>query len=266
MDRLRWVFPGMVLCLLVPVSVFAQEADGDVETAEEYYRQGSEQYDQGEYEEAAESFRNAYRRAAEPVLLYNLALAVWRTGDTPGAIETMEQALDDGLDGDLAARAEMRLDGWYSAEASRRRAEGVSRDVEEAASVAMLDEESSGDSSGVGGLFWAGGAATLIGVGGLVGAAVLNHQVGQRGQQLEEDGELSDDDRRQLIDTIETKQTMGLSMLIGGAVFAVSGVGMVLLDRRSGAEERAEYRSLQWGIGVSETSKAPTVSVWGRWP
>lgn len=58
----------------------------DKAAAREFYRKGTQHYELGEYQEALEQFKSAYRAYPEPSLLFNIGQAYRQLGDKEKAI------------------------------------------------------------------------------------------------------------------------------------------------------------------------------------
>ena len=273
----RYIKTGMLLSilagLLLPASALAQsqvsdEVGDESEAAERYYQQGTEQYHRGEYEEAVQSFRNAYRALPHPMLSYNLALAKWRSGRIAAAIDIMERALSEGLEGDLVDGARVRVEAWTVAEAVERRALLLAASLGDEVGDEAGDErslEASAEDIGTNRRAWLGGAIMLVGALGLGGAAVMDYQVGRDGEPLEEGAIMSVDEREQLLSSIERKQQVGLTMLVGGSVMFISGAGLLLWSRSGDEESTARHRSSTVQVGVTPGATGPMLHLRGEW-
>jgi hypothetical protein len=71
---------GIVACVCAPA-----RAD-DLPKAQTAYRLGTQHYDLGEYREALEAFKEAYRNHEDPTFLFNLAQCYRQLGDKQAAI------------------------------------------------------------------------------------------------------------------------------------------------------------------------------------
>ena len=67
----------------------------DDKKAKAAYQEGNIHYASGEYKKAAESFENAYKLTARPLLLFNLANTYERSGDFAKASENLRAYLPD---------------------------------------------------------------------------------------------------------------------------------------------------------------------------
>ncbi|HJL15125.1 MAG TPA: tetratricopeptide repeat protein [Sandaracinaceae bacterium LLY-WYZ-13_1] len=88
---------GVVLgaILLTTASVAAQDEDAAARRA---FRLGQAHYDNGEFEQAAERFEEAYRLSGRPRLLFNAYLAYRDMQDLPSSARTLRRFLDETTD------------------------------------------------------------------------------------------------------------------------------------------------------------------------
>lgn len=93
MMRARLVL-AFALLLLAPRGVMAQESDQD--RAQALAEQATEQFGDGQYDEAAILFQQAYNLDPHPVILFNLARAHQEMGDLPTALQLFQTLVDAG--------------------------------------------------------------------------------------------------------------------------------------------------------------------------
>jgi tetratricopeptide (TPR) repeat protein len=77
---MRWL---ILLVLLSPIAAWAQSKT----KAREAYRRASQHYDLGEYTQALEAFKEAYRNYEEPSFLFNIAQCHRQLGEQPQAVK-----------------------------------------------------------------------------------------------------------------------------------------------------------------------------------
>lgn len=99
------VFVALSL-LLLPV---AADAQSDRELAATLVEQGTALFDQGEFEEAAIVFQQAYNLDPHPVLMYNIARTHQEMGDLPAALEFFRNVLAFDPDEPVAEAARNRI-------------------------------------------------------------------------------------------------------------------------------------------------------------
>ncbi len=92
--------------LFVPV---AGQAQSDRERAATLVEQGTSLFDQGEFEEAAIVFQQAYNLDPHPVLMYNIARTHQEMGDLPAALEFFRNVLAFDPDEPVAEAARNRI-------------------------------------------------------------------------------------------------------------------------------------------------------------
>src|SRR5690606_13211798 len=113
MDRLPNLFAVVVLAALAwltPAAVTAQagaEADqASLDEARRIFGEGLAHSDRREWHEAVASFRQVLELRTAPPVLYNLAIALFETGDYPEAQERLEAVLaSEDADATLRASA-----------------------------------------------------------------------------------------------------------------------------------------------------------------
>jgi tetratricopeptide (TPR) repeat protein len=83
----------------------AVAADADTQRAREAFREGQKHYNLGEFSDALERFKEAYRLKPDPVLLYNIGQCQWKMGDLKAAVHSYRAYLRGA--GDVANRPEV---------------------------------------------------------------------------------------------------------------------------------------------------------------
>lgn len=249
-----------VICLgLLPSTSTAQQpgaVDQEIsESAREHYERGLEHYEAGEYQEAADAFHRSYALTPAAMLLYNISMAQWRAGNIQAARVAAIRAAQAGLPPEVELKNEARLValqsvlstgnivGDISAEraVSRRSSRGSKADAdkESSADESPSDVELAGgeephvEDTGGGVLFWSGAGVTALGAASLGWALVLDHQVGTEADALNESG---GDSNQQIVDRIESKQRLGVPLLIGGGAATLAGLTMMAFDLPGGTE------------------------------
>lgn len=85
-------------------------ASEDVEAAKRTFQLGIVHYEQGEYSEAAQAFEQSYQLSCRAEVLFNLATALERAGDSARAIAAFELYLEREPDSPRAAEVRQRID------------------------------------------------------------------------------------------------------------------------------------------------------------
>lgn len=86
-----------------------QPSAEDRTAAREAYARGQEEFRAGNFEAAAAAFGEAYQAVPNPVVLLGVAEARERMGDVPGAIQALEQYLEERPDAPDAEEIQARL-------------------------------------------------------------------------------------------------------------------------------------------------------------
>jgi tetratricopeptide repeat protein len=112
------------LPILVAAFAVAGEPDGTASpdgagaaaswtSPETLFQRGVDAYDEGRYDAALRSFREAYRLAPEPSILFNMAQAYHAVGDCRQALECLDGVITaNGADRSLVSRARAKRDDF----------------------------------------------------------------------------------------------------------------------------------------------------------
>ncbi len=87
---------GIALACAILIGQICQVAVAraeDLQKAQAAYKKGTNHYDLGEFREALESFKDAYRNREDPSFLFNLAQCYRQLGDKPSAIRSYRMYL-----------------------------------------------------------------------------------------------------------------------------------------------------------------------------
>ena len=108
----RWLATGLLLALLAPSSLRAQEAapsTSDLEQARVHYERGLALFDEAQFESqftaAMAEFEAAYRLSHRPALLFNIAQLHARLGHAVEAVDTFTAYLAEAGEIDAERRA-----------------------------------------------------------------------------------------------------------------------------------------------------------------
>jgi tetratricopeptide (TPR) repeat protein len=119
-----WVVLAVWRVLTASVAAAQPAEDGDSDAqARVVFEQGRDAYENGRFEEALLLFRRAHGLSANPVLLYNVALAADRLRRDADALDAYEQYLAAVPDAPQRASVQARIEILRAAVASRERAE-----------------------------------------------------------------------------------------------------------------------------------------------
>lgn len=215
------------LLLIAPLSSSAQ-TDGDDALARRLFETGRAYFERAQYEEAAESFAEAYRLSGRTSLLVNLARAQEESGQLPEAIESLTRALDA-----LPTDDEMRptvMDRLARLQAEQEQLEVAAAEVEEAEEIEPAGEPWEAD-PGV--MWWSGvGAVSLAGASFVValGTGVSSHRIYE---DLKENCPMdvclpeyeADRDRAQRLSSTAT------AFVVVGIAASATGLVLMLLSR-----------------------------------
>lgn len=97
MNRRKTFISGGTVRVVLAVTFLALCATAradDLAKAQEAYHAGSQHYDLGEYKEALESFKEAYRTREDPIFLFNIAQCYRQLGDKQQAIRSYRSFLN----------------------------------------------------------------------------------------------------------------------------------------------------------------------------
>lgn len=194
----------------------------DKASALELSRAGDEAYKAGDFERAAELVRRAYALYPEPLLLYNLALALDGMGKTSEALDYYERYLatnPDVKDRGAIERRVATMRSQLAAQAERARAERVAADKPQPSSPTVAPSTSKLP-------FLTIGVGVLVAGGGIAfGAASIKRH---------DDAEAAPSQlaAQQHQDRAQLYATTANVLFIAGGVLAVGGVVWAVLDRR----------------------------------
>ncbi|ACY18920.1 Tetratricopeptide TPR_4 [Haliangium ochraceum DSM 14365] len=244
---------GLSLAAPAPAYAQAQQDDEDTdERARTLYMEGEAHYAAGRYEEAAESFLEAFNLSGRTALLFNLGNAYERMGDYERAAEYLRRYVDSPRARDVVSVRERVRRLEAAAERKRREAAEAEerREAAEAAAanaVASSDDDGSEEAAGPdrSGYWWllgSGGAAV-----GTIAFGLAARQAGNEAAALcsetSEGRPLCDDEASSALSR-ETAFAIGAD--VGAIVTLVmAGVGTYLIlsaDDSSAERPAAEAR------------------------
>jgi len=168
-----------VVALGVPGTGRSEPPDADSEqAATEHYERGMKAFEAGDYEKAVSELRTVYDLRPDPIVLYNIALAEWRTGDIEAATIAAERAKREGLPDRAFPKTDGRIAGFRVISQSKGRASEIS-EATTADGVAPTRPEPgrSGARRGLTGRGWTGIATAATGLGLLGGAFAIERSL-----------------------------------------------------------------------------------------
>jgi tetratricopeptide (TPR) repeat protein len=119
--RLAYACCFVALIVALPGSSVAQEAS-DEKRAAELFEKGADYFLQDEYEKALDAFERAYDHHANPMILFNAAVAHARLGDYESALDVARRAQQSELPEQAATKNRARIAAWDRMLRSRVRA------------------------------------------------------------------------------------------------------------------------------------------------
>lgn len=220
----------------------AQDAPDDTE-ARRAFRVAEAHYDNGEFEEAAAGFEEAYRLSGRPQLLYNLYLAYRDAQDTPRAIEALARYLERVPDAPLHDQLRARLERMRAAVAEE--GDPVAAQPEpQPPPDDRIDEAGSGTSLPIPALVVAGAGALL-----LAGGAVTGVMTASKQSELEEGCPTRMGCDPALEDTRDSGEALALVtdvLLVTGIAAVAVGATLLVL----GQGERSDGPTASVGCGL----------------
>jgi tetratricopeptide (TPR) repeat protein len=227
--------------------------------AAELYKRGRRQYREQNYDEAAQTLREAYRQFDHPLLLYNIALAEWRAGSYEQALRTARRAdyagippafrpKVSGLTGGLRVRTRAEDLVSRSGDARNEREYGTG-------------QERSLTRSGLSTMGWTGVTLGSLGFGAVAGAVWMDRRVANLESDFRRARRSSDPERyRALQDRIVREQWIGRTLLGVGTALGV--VGGYLIVRDVSSPPRSDRTRDSNTSEDSTTSRYPSIQVW----
>ncbi|MFB6263480.1 MAG: tetratricopeptide repeat protein [Bradymonadaceae bacterium] len=268
MNRCRpWGVLGVAICLIAALSTPAVAAEDSKEDraarAQEAFDKGVALYEKGEYAPAIVEFKKGYQLVENPIFLYNAGMAQMQLDKFDRARETAAKVAEmSSAKPSVRAKAAGLERGSSAVLAGRRVAgEAESDRRQRAESAADATREETGGRFGT--LGWIGASAGAVGVGGLVGAAVVSAGLSDDWNELRR---LRDEPRRREAfeskqSEIESKQTVGKVLLFSGASLAAAGAGLVVADLVSGGAG-VESRGARASAAITPTGRLQLQVSW----
>lgn len=217
--------------------------------AEGHYQSGMRHFEEGEYAAAADAFRQAYTLTPVALLLYNIAVAEWRSGNLESARAAALRAERGQLAPPVAAKNRAMLRAIATLSRSEAFSESLGQRSDGAPNSDSMEDVKSGRASErpqATTWFWVGATATGVGALALAGVAWSSHRIAQEEQNFGR-GRASDE---QVLESIESHQRLGIGLLIGGLAATAVGATIVALNWPETPDSRFTLgASLAPGIG-----------------
>lgn len=226
----------LVFGLLAVQPAWAQD-DAEVEDrAVQHFEDGAELFFEEEYEAAIEEFMKGHRISPNAMFLYNVSLAHVKLGNLGDALEAARAARGlEGLDPTTRVQNEGRIAALEVLENTleiRRGGAGA----DESEPITMIPQAQPAESD-FGVLGWTGVGLTVVGVGLLTGAALVELDLNDMWTKYEAAGRRGDESEYlSLRADIKDQQTLGLILLASGVGASAAGITMILVDVFSDGE------------------------------
>jgi len=241
-----WLWPiAVVVCTCLASPAHAQDSSRDFDTEElaqetrDHYERAMRAFKSRDYETAVDELRTVYSLRPAPTILYNIALAEWRTGDLDAAIAAALRAREEGLPERADAKNEGRIRGFRRIRRARRAGDDIASRSEPQPAPEPDPRVPEVDSSDGGlGLGWIGIGMGLAGAGALGGALYVDRRLARQVAPYERAAERGDVEtfyryRRNKLQEIRRLQTVGRVLFWGGVATTALGGTFVLLDLTS---------------------------------
>lgn len=243
----RWLLACLVCALAAAPTAHAQ-APGDLELAKRYYSLGEELYQRSNFEGALAQFQRAYKVAAKPDLLYNIArcyealskpkeaISHYRRYLAQASPSDKDRAIVEARLANLERKAKQEAARVAAAEAERKRREQSEREAKAAREAAERSKRAGGRNTlAIAGWSAAGTGAALVVVGAILGGVAKGKasSLEDANRNGTEFSEVASD-----LDAGQNLETASIGLLIGGGVAALAGGVLLFLHYRGSSERR----------------------------
>lgn len=222
---------ALVALLSVDTTQTAHAQDGSPELtgeAADLYTDGRKQYERGKYERAADTLRRAYDAFEHPILLYNIALADWRSGSYDRALRVARRAQSRGISQELRPNVDGMIRGL---EAHQRVEDIADRSAEASRTGRTASRRGGAGSRGVSAVTWAGVTMGVLSATSFGGAIWMDRRVASLEGELQSARRSPDRSRYQnLNDRITRTQRTGLVFLGSGVVLLGTGTFLLVSE------------------------------------
>lgn len=231
----------IALCAMAPAEAQAQPSAEQKARADALYNEGAKLFVEKKYPEAILRFKNSHKIDSSPKTLYNIALCYGRLGEFSEAVDFAKSASQaQAASKALQRKALARLKGFERALQATRVAKAI-----ESPSIVKVIPPKKGDTTPEGSSFgmlgWSGVGVSVLGVGLMGGALLVNGGLGQEIDDYEEEARNDPNPPRDSarFDEISSSQTTGKVLLFSGAGLAAAGVTLILVDLLSDSDSQA---------------------------
>lgn len=247
-----------------PGTARAEPPDSDSkEAATKHYERGMKAFEAGDYEKAVSELRTVYTLRPDPIVLYNISLAEWRSGDLEAARIAAERAKREGLPDRAIPKTDGRIAGYRVIAQSKQRAsdaaEVASSPAPDPAAPPGPDPKPAPEPQGLSARGWTGIASGAAGLGLLAGAFAIERSLASQLQPYRRsarEGDLEEyrDFQKNRLGELRRLQTTGRIFFAAGLAAASTGATLLIWDLSSnaGAPDRAaRLRVMPTGAGLS---------------
>jgi hypothetical protein len=251
------IFLSGVALMGIPRTASAQSGDRAIsESARQDYEAGVEHYENQRYDAAASAFRRAYALTPAPILLYNISLAEWRSGNIDDAKTAALRASQGDVPDEIRTKLQAKLAGYDVIEQTGRMVGGLpSQRPESPQSKSANPNDSHAPSAtkptptpseatmvepAYGALFWSGVGLATLSAASLTAGFVIDQQIGRDADKMGRPGGRSD---TEILADIEQNQRLGAPLLIAGGLGLVSGLTMIVFDLPANEEATVDQVS-----------------------
>lgn len=238
----------------IPAAGVGQSTPDVSDEAEAHYRRGTQLYEEGNYESAAEELRKAYSLAPAPMLLYNVSIAEWRAGALHSALTAAYRARAEGMPERMKPTIDARIRAFERLIAARDAATGLARRVnaEPTQSAGETNRQPPPESRRrrLGTSGWIGVSLAAVGLTSLTGAYSVDRQLASDAEEFERAASRGDAAAYgHHLRNLRRRQRFGQILLGIGAVATATSAGFLIAEfspnsresERPGNENRLEF-------------------------
>jgi tetratricopeptide (TPR) repeat protein len=262
MRCLRVSFCIALIVLLWSASAAARQPSAqDQEQARQHFDQGALFYTQGEYGRAIVEFLKGHELAPHAMFLYNISLSYENLQNYRQALGAAERAKNfAGMPDPVIVRNDARIAAFRIRLEVESVADAMSQQATQKPEEKIVEPPPVA-SRPMGTMGWAGVAAAGVGVALLGGAGYMQMAMQPNLEDYRAAGEAGNRAQYNTLRTeLEGQQSTGRILLYSGSALALTGVTLVVLDRRGGSEDTPKRAQLSITPKPSGASLGLTVS------
>lgn len=216
--------------------------------AEAHYRRGTQLYEEGDYESAAEELRKAYSLAPAPMLLYNVSIAEWRAGALHSALTAAYRARAEGMPERMKPTIDARIRAFERLIAARDAATGLARRVQaeptQSAEATERRSQTENRRPNLGTSGWIGVSLAAVGLTSLTGAYSVDRRLASDAEEFERAANRGDAAAYgHHLRNLRRKQRFGQILLGIGAVATATSAGFLIAEFSPNSRESERSRS-----------------------